>query len=80
MMFQFDITNSSDYVNVFNTLQGELPEYFQELGRLEEIFSIINAKEVTITIEEEYIDKQYRDSYYSYFLIIDSIDSLSPSK
>lgn len=67
MMFQFDITNSSDYVNVFNTLQGELPEYFQELGRLEEIFSIINAKEVTITIEEEYIDKQYRDSYYSYF-------------
>ena len=67
MMFQFNMSAPDDYVQVLKTLQSEYPEYLQEPQRLEKIFSTINAKEVTMLVEEEYIDKQYRDSYYSYF-------------
>lgn len=44
--------------------------YFQEPERLKEIINLFRLKEsafVTLVIESDYVDRQYRDSYYSYF-------------
>ncbi len=68
--FIFDIGNAEDCSTVLEELQKELPDYFQESQRLRDIFSKIDAKNVTMVtmvVEQDYIDKQYRDSYYMYF-------------
>lgn len=46
------------------------PLYFQEPERLKEIINLFRLNEsafVTLVIESDYVDRQYRDSYYSYF-------------
>ena len=52
------------------TFIRKYPLYFQEPERIKEIIYLFETKEldlVTMIIESDYVDKQYRDSYYSYF-------------
>lgn len=46
------------------------PLFIQEPERLKEIinhFKLDNSNLITLVIENDYVDRQYRDSYYSYF-------------
>lgn len=46
------------------------PTYFQETNRIKEIFNLFKLEKsnyLTVIIENNHVDRQYRDSYYSYF-------------
>ena len=46
------------------------PIYFQEPDRIREIiklFKLEHSNNITLIIESNHVDRQYRDSYYSYF-------------
>jgi len=51
-------------------LMNRYPIYFQEPNRLEDIINHFKLNEsdiFTVIIESDHVDRQYRDSYYSYF-------------
>lgn len=51
-------------------LIDKYPLYFQEVERIRKIICLFKIKEsdlITLIIESDHIDRQYRDSYYSYF-------------
>ena len=65
--FKLDQENINE---LFITLIRKYPLYFQESERIKEIIYLFETKEsdlVTMIIESDYVDRQYRDSYYSYF-------------
>ena len=66
--FKLDQENINE---LFITLIRKYPLYFQEPERIKEIIYLFDTKKsdlVTLIIESDYVDRQYRDSYYSYFL------------
>lgn len=65
--FKLDQENINE---LFITLIRKFPLYFQEPERIKEIIYLFDTKKsdlVTLIIENDYVDRQYRDSYYSYF-------------
>ncbi len=51
-------------------LIGKYPIYFQEPERICDIINLFDMNEsdlITMVIESEHVDRQYRDSFYSYF-------------
>ena len=65
--FKLDQENINE---LFITLIRKYPLYFQEPERIKEIIYLFDTKKsdlVTLIIESDYVDRQYRDSYYSYF-------------
>lgn len=64
MVYRF---NNNDVDGIINELKRIYPEYLQEAERLREIIIMMDCSEITMLVEENYIDKQYRDSYYDYF-------------
>lgn len=71
-MFIFSnfIFNESNINELLVKLTNDYPIFFQEPERIKDILSIFNIKStdsITIIIEDNYVDKQYRDSYYFYF-------------
>lgn len=62
--------NDENINELFIQLIEKYPLYFQEPERIKEIINLFETKEsdlVTMIIENDYVDRQYRDSYYSYF-------------
>lgn len=62
--------NKSDINELFIKLIREYPIYFQEPERIKEIiylFKVNDSDLITMIIESDHVDRQYRDSYYSYF-------------
>lgn len=66
-IYQYRIENEDDLANVFWELFQDYPEYIHEVQRIGELILLFNSKEFTIVSESGYVDRQYRDSYYSYF-------------
>ena len=65
--FKLDQENINE---LFITLIKKYPLYFQEPERIKEIIYLFETKKsdlVTMIIESDYVDRQYRDSYYFYF-------------
>lgn len=48
-------------------LSRRFPQYMHQPKRLEEIIKQFKYTQFCVVIEPEYVDKQYRDSYYVYF-------------
>lgn len=62
--------NESDINELFVRLIRKYPLYFQEPERIKEIIYLFKADDsdtITMVIESDYVDRQYRDSYYYYF-------------
>lgn len=62
--------NETDLKELFVWLIREYPLYFQEPERIKEIIYLFDVNEsdtITMVIESDHVDRQYRDSYYSYF-------------
>ena len=62
--------NETDINELFVRLIKEYPLYFQEPERIKEIIYLFKVNEsdtITMVIESDYVDRQYRDSYYFYF-------------
>ena len=62
--------NKTDINELFIRLIREYPLYFQEPERIKDIIYLFNVNEsdtITMVIESDHVDRQYRDSYYSYF-------------
>lgn len=62
--------NEADINELLIKLIRKYPIYFQEPERIKEIiylFKIENSDLITMIIESDHVDRQYRDSYYSYF-------------
>lgn len=65
--FQFNDANINE---LFIKLIKIYPLYFQEPNRIKEIvtfFKVEKSKLITLVIESDHVDRQYRDSYYTYF-------------
>lgn len=67
MIYQYKITDENDWIEFFWELQQDYPIYVREVRRLKDILLQFNNTEFTVVAEPDYVDKQYRDSYYSYF-------------
>lgn len=65
--YQYEIETEDDLANLYLELYQDYPLYMQEAGRLGEIIRLFKSRQFTIVAEEDYVDKQYRDSYYTYF-------------
>lgn len=49
-------------------MSDEFPKYMHQPDRLESILDFIRTEHIiTVVIEPDYVDKQYRDSFYVYF-------------
>src|SRR5699024_5987087 len=62
--------NEESINELFIKLIEMYPLYFQEPKRIKEIvclFKLKRSDKITLVIENEHVDRQYRDSYYSYF-------------
>lgn len=62
--------NETDINELFVRLIREYPLYFQEPERIKEIIYLFKVNEsdtITMVIESDNVDRQYRDSYYYYF-------------
>lgn len=57
----------TDIEELLVILYKKYPLYIQQPIRLKHIIATIKTPEITMFIEEDYVDKQYRDTYYSYF-------------
>ncbi len=57
----------TDLNELLEELYKKYPQYIQEPMRLKRIIANIKSSELTMIIENDYVDKQYRDTYYSYF-------------
>lgn len=57
----------TDIEQLLVILYKKYPLYIQQPIRLKHIIETIKTAEITMFIEEDYVDKQYRDTYYSYF-------------
>lgn len=65
--FKLDKKNINE---LFIKLIEKYPLYFQEPERIKEIIYLFKLDEsdvITMVIENNHVDRQYRDSYYSYF-------------
>lgn len=65
--FEFTEDNINE---LFIKLINIYPIYFQEPDRIREIielFKLEHSNNITLIIESNHVDRQYRDSYYSYF-------------
>lgn len=67
MIYQYRITDENDWMEFFLELQQDYPIYLREVRRLKEILLQFKKTEFTVVAEPNYVDRQYRDSYYSYF-------------
>lgn len=67
MIYQYRITDENDWIEFFLELQQDYPIYLREVRRLKEILLQFKNTEFTVVAEPNYVDRQYRDSYYSYF-------------
>lgn len=62
--------NKENINELFIKLIKTYPLYFQEPERIKEIidlFKMEKSNKITLIIENDHVDRQYRDSYYSYF-------------
>ena len=62
--------NHAEINELFIKLIRKYPLYFQEPERIKEIIYLFNIEEsdlITMVIESDHVDRQYRDSFYSYF-------------
>lgn len=66
-VFSFSEENVNELlIKLINTY----PLYFQEPARIKNVITLFRLHEsdsVTVIIETDHVDRQYRDSYYSYF-------------
>lgn len=67
MIYQYRITDENDWMEFFLELQQDYPIYLRQVRRLKEILLQFKKTEFTVVAEPNYVDRQYRDSYYSYF-------------
>ena len=67
MIYQYDIKNKRNCIQILQELQKDFPVYIREIQRIVNIILRFKNKNITIIAEAQYVDKQYRDSYYSYF-------------
>lgn len=62
--------NHEEINELFINLIRKYPLYFQEPERIKEIIYLFKIEEsdlITMVIESDHVDRQYRDSFYSYF-------------
>ena len=67
MIIKFHPQNKEEVTEIITKLALEYPEHVREPRRLFQIIQMIKADGVTMYVEEDYVDRQYRDSYYTYF-------------
>lgn len=67
MIYQYKINDEKGWIELFLELQSDYPLYICDVERLRNILSQFKSIEFTIVAEGNYVDRQYRDSYYSYF-------------
>lgn len=65
--YQYEIETEDDLANLYLELYQDYPLHVQEVERLGEIIHLFKSQQFTIVAEEDYVDKQYRDSYYTFF-------------
>lgn len=67
VFYQYEINTEDDLGEVYLELYQDFPFHTQEIQRLGSIIRLFKSKCFTIVAEGDYVDKQYRDSYYTYF-------------
>lgn len=67
MIYQYKIDNDKGLIECFLELQHDYPVYIREIERIMNVLKQFRSKIFTVVTEENYVDRQYRDSYYSYF-------------
>ena len=67
MIYQYKIDNDKGLIECFLELQHDYPVYIREIERILNVLKQFRSKTFTVVTEENYVDRQYRDSYYSYF-------------
>jgi hypothetical protein len=65
-VYSFD-NDDRDFADFFEEAKACIPGYFIAKDRIQKIIKTFRAKRITAFVEKEYIDKQYRDSYYLYY-------------
>lgn len=62
--------DSTDVVDVLEESRKLFCQHFQELSRIEDVIRFLKGDEenlITMIIEDNHVDRQYRDSYYTCF-------------
>ena len=59
--------NDKDVFELINFIAQHYPLHVTQPKRIKEVIDQINFDNLTVIVEENYIDKQYRDCYYSYY-------------
>ena len=67
MNYFYSLNKDTDLEELIEILYKEYPLYIQQPIRLKSIIDTIKSSEITVVIENDYVDKQYRDTYYSYY-------------
>jgi hypothetical protein len=62
-----NFNKNDDLRELFDILIDRYSDYLREPLRLREIISSFRDDDITMLVEDEYVDRQYRDSYYNYF-------------
>lgn len=67
MIISFD--RETDMAEVFEHLSRKIDfsKYLHSPARLLDIINSFESKDITMIVENDYVDKQYRDSYYYHF-------------
>ena len=68
MQFFFSFNRIEESNDFIRFLSNDFPTYLTQPTRLSDILALFqHSGQITAIVEPEYIDRQYRDSYYSYF-------------
>ena len=67
MNYFYYFNKDTDLDELLVILYREYPQYIQQPIRLKSLIATIKTSEITMVVETGYVDKQYRDTYYSYF-------------
>lgn len=68
MSYFYTFDPQNDYFEFIKSLVEDYPMYFHQPKRLADIIALFRYNgEVTAIVETDYVDKQYRDSYYAYY-------------
>ena len=63
----FNKDDKNDILDFLYDLHETFPEYVSEIRRLYDIILLMKARYITAVFECNYVDRQYRDTYYAYF-------------
>lgn len=67
MIVWFNSSSDKEKYEFVSLLLHEYPLFLREPVRLKNIIDIFKSGPISVVIEEDYVDKQYRDLYYSYY-------------